>query len=47
MTGYIKEGKIKYKEDVKEGLDSFLEAVNPMFTGDNIGKPVIHLGPPQ
>ena len=47
MTGYIKEGKIKYKEDVKEGLDSFLEAFNSMFTGDNIGKPVIHLGPPQ
>ena len=47
MTGYIKEGKIKYKEDVKEGLESFLEAFNSMFTGDNIGKPAIHLGPPQ
>nr|ABR16193.1 unknown [Picea sitchensis] len=47
MTGYIKEGKLKYKEDVKEGLDSFLEAFNSMFSGDNLGKPVIYLGPPQ
>nr|CCC58383.1 phenylpropenal double-bond reductase [Pinus pinaster] len=46
MTGYIKQGKIKYKEDVKVGLDSFLEAFNYMFTGENIGKPVIYLGPP-
>jgi NADPH-dependent curcumin reductase CurA len=46
MTGYIKEGKIKYKEDVKEGLESFLDAFNSMFSGDNLGKPVIHLTPP-
>ena len=46
MAGYIKEGKIKYKEDVKEGLESFLEAFNSMFTGDNFGKPLIHLSPP-
>lgn len=45
MTGYIKEGKIKYKEDVKEGLESFLDAFNSMFSGENIGKPVIHLTP--
>eukprot|EP00253_Pinus_taeda_P016314 PITA_16314 len=47
MTGYIKQGKMKYKEDVKVGLDSFLEAFNSMFTGENIGKPVIYLGLPQ
>lgn len=45
MTGYIKEGKIEYKEDVKEGLESFLDAFNSMFSGENIGKPVIHLTP--
>jgi len=46
MTRYIKEGKIKYKEDVKEGLESFLDAFNSMFSGENVGKPVIHLTPP-
>jgi NADPH-dependent curcumin reductase CurA len=46
MTGYIKEGKMKYKEDVKEGLESFSDAFNSMFSGENIGKPVIHLTPP-
>jgi len=45
MTGYIKEGKIKYKEDVREGLESFLEAFSSMFSGENFGKPVIHLRP--
>lgn len=41
MTAWIKEGKIKYKEDVVEGLDRVPEAFPRLFTGDNFGKLVV------
>uniref|UniRef100_A0A0D6QVZ8 Enoyl reductase (ER) domain-containing protein n=1 Tax=Araucaria cunninghamii TaxID=56994 RepID=A0A0D6QVZ8_ARACU len=43
MIGYIKEGKIKYSVDVKQGIDSFLEAFNSMLGGKNIGKTLLQL----
>ncbi|KAH9318793.1 hypothetical protein KI387_020562, partial [Taxus chinensis] len=31
MIGYLKQGKLKYRVDAKQGVDSFLEAFNSMF----------------
>eukprot|EP01018_Ginkgo_biloba_P009154 Gb_23108 [translate_table: standard] len=45
MAVYVKEGKIKYREDVREGMESFLDAFNSMFRGGNIGKTLIRLSP--
>eukprot|EP01018_Ginkgo_biloba_P009150 Gb_10539 [translate_table: standard] len=45
MAEYVKEGKIKYREDVREGMESFLDAFNSMFRGGNIGKTLIRLSP--
>eukprot|EP01018_Ginkgo_biloba_P009021 Gb_37320 [translate_table: standard] len=45
MTGYMRQGKLKYKEDVKQGMDNFLEALNFMFSGGNTGKTLVRLSP--
>ncbi|GLJ21108.1 hypothetical protein SUGI_0385840 [Cryptomeria japonica] len=43
MISYTKQGKLKYRVDIKQGIDSFLEAFNSMFSGKNIGKTVVQL----
>eukprot|EP01018_Ginkgo_biloba_P009019 Gb_37323 [translate_table: standard] len=43
MTGYMKQGKLKYKEDVIQGIDNFLEALNFMFSGGNTGKTLVRI----
>uniref|UniRef100_UPI00397EB44D zinc-binding dehydrogenase n=1 Tax=Salmonella sp. s58078 TaxID=3159699 RepID=UPI00397EB44D len=37
----IKEGKIKYVEDVAEGLENAPSALVGLFSGRNVGKPVV------
>uniref|UniRef100_A0A0C9RVZ0 TSA: Wollemia nobilis Ref_Wollemi_Transcript_10095_1329 transcribed RNA sequence n=1 Tax=Wollemia nobilis TaxID=56998 RepID=A0A0C9RVZ0_9CONI len=46
VRGYMKEGKIKYREDVKQGLDSFCEALNAVYSGGNIGKAIVQVRHP-
>ena len=41
MTGWLAEGKIKYKEDVVEGLDNAPDAFLGLFSGANFGKLVV------
>jgi NADPH-dependent curcumin reductase CurA len=41
---WIAEGKITTRSHVFEGLDSAPQALNAMFTGENIGKIVIRVG---
>jgi NADPH-dependent curcumin reductase CurA len=41
MTKWIAEGKIKYREDVVEGLENAPEAFLGLFTGANFGKLVV------
>jgi NADPH-dependent curcumin reductase CurA len=36
-------GKLTYRTQVYEGLDSAVDALNALFTGDNIGKTVIRI----
>jgi NADPH-dependent curcumin reductase CurA len=44
MTGWIKAGKIKYREQMVEGLESAPEAFNGLLEGKNFGKVVIKVG---
>ena len=44
MTAWIKEGKIKYKEHVVEGLENAPTAFNDLLEGRNFGKMVIKVG---
>ena len=43
MAGYLKDGRMKSKEDVVEGLDTFPEALNRLFSGANFGKLVLQV----
>ncbi|MCW9036191.1 MAG: NADP-dependent oxidoreductase [Alphaproteobacteria bacterium] len=41
MAGWIKEGKIKYREDVVEGLENAPQAFQGLLKGKNFGKLII------
>jgi NADPH-dependent curcumin reductase len=44
MTGWIQAGKIKYRKQIVEGLESAPDAFNEMLEGRNFGKVVIKVG---
>ena len=41
MAGYLKDGRMKSKEDIVEGLENFPEALIKLFSGENFGKLVL------
>jgi NADPH-dependent curcumin reductase CurA len=44
MIGWLRAGKIKYREHVVQGLESAPEAFLGMLAGRNFGKVVVALG---
>ncbi len=44
MGGWLKEGKLKSREDVVEGLDTFPETLLKLFKGENDGKLILQVG---
>jgi NADPH-dependent curcumin reductase len=43
LAGYLKDGRMKSKEDVVQGLETFPEALIKLFTGENFGKLVLQV----
>ena len=43
LAGYLRDGRIKSREDVVHGLDTFPEALMRLFTGANFGKLVLQV----
>jgi len=43
MMEWLKDGKIKYEETIRNGLESTPKAFLEMFAGENIGKMVVKL----
>ena len=43
MAAYLKEGKMKSKEDVVDGLNTFPETLLKLFNGENFGKLVLQV----
>jgi NADPH-dependent curcumin reductase len=43
LAGYLKDGRMKSKEDVVRGLETFPEALIKLFTGENFGKLVLQV----
>jgi NADPH-dependent curcumin reductase CurA len=41
MSGYLKEGKVKYREHVTKGIENFPSAFVGLMTGENVGKSVL------
>ncbi|NMM10310.1 MAG: NADP-dependent oxidoreductase [Polaromonas sp.] len=44
MAGYLKDGTMKSKEDVVDGLEKFPETLLKLFNGENFGKLVLQVG---
>jgi NADPH-dependent curcumin reductase CurA len=45
MSGWVREGRVKYKEFVTEGLDSAPAAFMGLLKGANFGKQLVRVGP--
>ncbi len=45
MAAWFKEGKLRYRESVAEGLEAAPEAFAGLFRGANIGKQIVRVGP--
>jgi len=41
MTGWVAQGKIKYREDIVDGLENAPDAFLGLFSGANFGKLVV------
>ncbi len=41
MAGWIKEGKLKFREDIVEGFENLPQAFIGMLSGDNTGKRLV------
>jgi len=45
VSGWLKEGKLKYKEDVVQGLENAPRAFLGLFQGKNFGKLIVQVSP--
>ncbi|MDP1520977.1 NADP-dependent oxidoreductase [Porticoccus litoralis] len=43
LSGWMKEGKLKARLDVTDGLENALQAVKKLYTGDNMGKLMVRV----
>ena len=43
MAGYLKDGKMKSKEDIVVGIETFPETLLKLFNGQNFGKLVLQV----
>jgi len=43
LLQFVKEGKISFKEDVREGLENYVDVVNLLFSGGNAGKLILKI----
>jgi NADPH-dependent curcumin reductase CurA len=45
MSRWVREGRVKYREDIVEGLDNAMAAFKRLFTGQNFGKLLVRVAP--
>jgi NADPH-dependent curcumin reductase CurA len=45
MSTWLKEGKVKYREDVTDGLENAPRELIGLLRGENFGKEIIRVGP--
>jgi hypothetical protein len=43
MSAWLAEGRLKSREDIVQGLETFPETLNKLFTGENFGKLLIQV----
>ncbi len=45
MSGWLREGRVKYREDITDGLENAPRELIGLLKGENFGKKVIRVGP--
>jgi NADPH-dependent curcumin reductase len=45
MTIWLREGRIKYREDITDGLENASRELIRLLKGGNFGKKIIRVGP--
>jgi hypothetical protein len=43
MAGWVREGRIRWRETIDEGIEAAPGAFLKLFTGDNVGKMLVRL----
>jgi NADPH-dependent curcumin reductase CurA len=46
MSGWLADGKVKYREDITQGVENAPAAFIGMLKGENFGKQVVQIGEP-
>ena len=44
VSGWIRDGKLVWKESVEQGIENAPSAFLKLFKGENFGKVLVHLG---
>ena len=47
ISGWVREGKITYKEDIQEGLENAPSTLVRLYTGENVGKQLLKISEPE
>ena len=45
MGAWLREGKIRYREDITDGLENAPRAFQRMLRAENFGKPLVRVSP--
>jgi NADPH-dependent curcumin reductase CurA len=43
LTQWVREGKLRYREEITDGIDTCLDALAGLYRGDNLGKRLVRL----
>jgi len=44
MSGWVRDGSVRYREDVVDGLEQTLDAFRGLLAGRNFGKLLVRVG---
>lgn len=45
LTPWVRDGRIRYREDVREGIEHAPDAIASLYRGDNLGKLLLRIAP--
>ena len=45
LAGWVREGKLRHREDVLDGIERAPGAIAGLYRGENLGKRLIRVGP--
>ena len=45
LAGWVREGKLRYREDILDGIERAPDAIAGLYRGENLGKRLIRVGP--